>query len=226
RTAKQLASAEDLGPPHAVCDLHRLDARLDAQPVAQDRRAQVLDLVPAHDPRFAARDVRLLGKSQRCRVRQRRVLDPAQVDEVRGMPEVVDVGLEHLDFMEERHSPSLRRLCVRRVPLLARLALRLGGELLAVLVADVAEPRAARHVLAAFDPAVHVEPAPAATAAGAGNTGRLLVFLGAFGEDPLLLPDGNAPCMLTAEPAVAGTCAGVLATRKRAHADAGPPAAA
>src|SRR5204862_279085 len=83
------------------------------------------------------------------------------------------------------------------VPLLARLALRLGGELLAVLVADVAEPRAARHVLAAFDPAVHVEPAPAATAAGAGNTGRLLVFLGAFGEDPLLLPDGNAPCMLT-----------------------------
>src|SRR5205085_116998 len=97
---------------------------------------------------------------------------------------------------------------------------------LAVLVADVAEPRAARHVLAAFDPAVHVEPAPAATAAGAGNTGRLLVFLGAFGEDPLLLPDGNAPCMLTAEPAVAGTCAGVLATRKGAHADAGPPAAA
>src|SRR5438067_9922461 len=109
--------------------------------------------------------------------------------------------------------PSLRRLCVRGVPLLPRLALLLGRELLAVLVADVPEPRAARHVLAAFDAAVHVEPAPSACAAGAGDACGLLVLLGALGEDPLLLADRNAPCMVAAEPAVAGTGAWVLAPR-------------
>src|SRR4051812_15305700 len=73
-------------------------------------------------------------------------------------------------------------LRVRGVPLLARLALFLGGELLAVFVADVAVARAARHVLATFHATAHVQPA-----AGAGGRAREAggagVGLGALEED-------------------------------------------
>src|SRR4051794_16382282 len=114
-------------------------------------------------------------------------------------------------------SAVLRRLVVRRLPLLAGLALLFRGELRAVLVADVAEPRAPRHVLAALDAAAHVQAAPAAS--GAREPGGALVRLRAFREDAFLFPDGNAARVVAAEPAVSRPRSLVLATRRGTHPD-------
>src|SRR3954463_13901817 len=67
-------------------------------------------------------------------------------------------------------SAVLRRLVVRRLPLLARLALLFRGELRAVLVADVAEPRAARGVLGGGG-ARPGAPAPCSAPPGRGGVG-------------------------------------------------------
>src|SRR5262249_39236534 len=114
----------------------------------------------------------------------------------------------------------------RGVPFRARLTLLFDRELGAVLVADVAEPRAARRILAAFDPAAHVE--PPASAAGAGQPCSRLVRLRALGQDALLLLHGYAPGVLPAEPAVPGARSRVLATRRGTKPEAGgaEPAAA
>src|SRR2546428_13214295 len=70
----------------------------------------------------------------------------------------------------------LRRLLllVGGVPLRPNLALLLGGQLGAVLVADVSEARTARHVLAARDPAAHIQPAPTACRSAGDPRGRLI----------------------------------------------------
>src|SRR5258705_3084576 len=113
----------------------------------------------------------------------------------------------------------LSRLLVRGVPLRARLRLLVGGELGSMLGANVAEPRAARGVLATLHPATHVE--PAASAAGAGDPRSRLVRLRALGQDALLLLHGYALCVVPAEPAVSRTGAWVLAAGRGTQAEAG-----
>ena len=118
----------------------------------------------AHHPGLAAREVGLLGQTQRGGVRQRSLQHPAQVDLVRSVVEAVDLARLHHRFQDEGHAAAAAvlggSLRVRGLPLLARLALLLRSQVLRVLGAHEAEAWAARGVLAPFYAAVHVQLAP------------------------------------------------------------------
>jgi hypothetical protein len=86
------AVTEQLGLAHARCALPRVDPGLGDDRLAERDLAEVVELVAAHDPHVAELAIAVEVPAARGRVRRRCLEHPAQVDEVRHVAEVVDVG--------------------------------------------------------------------------------------------------------------------------------------
>src|SRR5438132_4263452 len=94
---RAVRDASDGSPSDAARRGHARHPRIDREPLPCESRAYVFDLVRPHDPDLAPLEIGALIEPRGCRMGERGVQHPAQVDQVAGVAELVDVLAPHLD---------------------------------------------------------------------------------------------------------------------------------